>query len=178
MSSSDRPSDDGSFTREVGTQTGKAVVLILVVVVVAVVLLQHRTTTTTTTPKPAVSATPPPPSVTTSTTSALIPPAQIKLVVLNGTLKGNLASQFTTKLKASPGYNTTVADNTTTAVQGSMVIAVTPQYLPEADALAVQLGLPPTAVVNGVPANAPIHTSEETIGNLILIVGSDLASQS
>jgi hypothetical protein len=167
-------SDDGSFTREVGTQTGKAVLLIVVAVLVAVLLL-HHTSGTTSTPKvtKAPSATVP---ATSTTTAALVPPSQIKLLVLNGTGKGVLAGQFTTKEKQM-GYQTQAPDNTTSVVDSSTVYAVTPQYAAEAQFLAQQLGLPPTAVVTNLPADAPIATGEKTIANLILVVGPDLANK-
>jgi hypothetical protein len=170
-------SDDGSFAREVGTQTGKAVVLIVVAVLVAVLLLHHASGTSTVTSKPKTTAAPAltAPS-TTSTTVALIPPASIKLLVLNGTQKGVLAGQFTTKLKEM-GYQTQTPDNTTSVVDSSTVYAVTPQYAPEAQFLAQQLGLEPTAVVTNLPSDAPVASSEKTIANIILVVSTDLANK-
>ncbi|MDQ6837410.1 MAG: LytR C-terminal domain-containing protein [Actinomycetota bacterium] len=171
-------SEDGSFTREIGTQTGKAVVLIVVAVLVAVLLLHHRSGPTTTvtsktapTTAPAATAAP-----TTTTTVALIPPANIKLLVLNGTLKGVLAGQFTTKLKEM-GYQTQTPDNTTKAVDSSTVYAVSSQYSAEAQFLAQQLGLAPGSVVTNVPNDAPISSSEKTIANVILVAGPDLVNK-
>ena len=170
-------SDDSSFTREVGTQTGKAVVLIVVAVLVALLLLDHNSGTTVTskpktTPAPAVT----PPSTAPPSTAVLKPPSAIKLLVLNGTQKGVLAGQFTTKLKEM-GYQTQTPDNTTSVVDSSTVYAVTPDYAPEAQFLAQQLGLPSSAVVTNLPTDAPIATSEKTVANLVLVVSTDLANK-
>jgi hypothetical protein len=169
-------SDDGSFTREVGTQTGKAVLLILVAVLVAVLLLHHTSGTTVTSTPKGTKAPPPTASTTSTTAAALRQPSQIKLLVLNGTGKGVLAGEFTTKEKQM-GYQTQTPDNTTSVVQSSTVYAVTPDFAAEAQFLAQQLGLPPTAVVTNLPADAPIAASEKTIANLILVVGPDLANK-
>jgi hypothetical protein len=161
------------------TQTGKAVLVIAIVVVVgwwvllkstpsAHVASATSTTHATTTVRP---TTPP------TTAVALIPPASIKLQVLNGVLSGNLAGQWTTKLKANPGYNTLPPDNATSKVAASEIYIITPGYQREANALAVAVGLPVTAVNQTVPApaTAPIPTAERTTANLVLVIGPDLA---
>jgi hypothetical protein len=117
------------------------------------------------------------PAATPSTTVALIPPASIKLQVLNGLLTGNLAGQWSTKLKANPGYNTLPPDNATAKVAASEIYIVTPGYQREANALAVAVGLPVTAVNQTVPppSSAPIPAAERTTANLVLVIGPDLA---
>lgn len=181
MTTPGKTSEDGSFARDAGTQTGKAVILILVAVLVAVVLLHHGSATTTVRTAKAATTTLPlatlPPTPST-TTQALTPPGQIKLLVLNGTGGGSLAGEFTTKLKADPGYNTLTPDDTTSKVQSSTVYAVSSQYTPEADFLAQYLKLPPSAVVTNLPSTAPIHSSEQNIAMLVLVIGPDLASSS
>lgn len=170
-------SDDGSFTREVGTQTGKALLLIVAAVLVAVLLLHHSSSTTTVTSKGKSATTPPataPPTAPT-TTVPVIPANQIKLLVLNGTQKGVLAGQFTAKLKEM-GYQTQTPDNTTKVVTSSSVYAVDPKYAPEAQLLAQQLGLEPSAVAN-LPTDAPVASSEKTVANLIVVVADDLANK-
>lgn len=177
MTAPGRSDDDSSFTREVGTQTGKAIALIAVAALVAVLLLHHNAGPTTVTSKPKTTTAPALTApTTTSTTVALIPPANIKLLVLNGTQKGVLAGQFTTKLKEM-GYQTQTPDNTTSMVDSSTVYAVTPQYSAEAQFLAQQLGLEPSAVVTNLPADAPIASSEKTVANVILVVAQDLANK-
>ena len=117
-------------------------------------------------------ATPP-----TTVAAALIPPSSIKLQVLNGVLTGSLAGQWSAKLKANPGYNTLTPDNSTAKVATSVIYIITPGYRREANALAVAVGFPVTAVNTTVPApsSAPIPAAERTTANLVLIIGPDLA---
>ena len=179
MSQPGRPQDGPSS----GTQTGKAVLLIAVVVLVGWLVLKHNpktphaaglTTTTTHSShtRPTVKSTAVP-----TTTVPLVPPSSIKLQVLNGVLTGSLAGQWSTKLKANPGYNTLAPDNATAKVAQSEIYVLTPGYLPEARALAVAVGLPASAVNPTVPAplTAPIPTAERAIANLVLVIGPDLA---
>jgi hypothetical protein len=161
------------------SQTGKAVLVIAVVVVVGwLVLLRSTPSTHVASPATTVHATTTTHPATTPTTAAaaLIPPASIKLQVLNGVLTGNLASEWSTKLKANPGYNTLPPDNATTKVAASEIYIITPGYQREANALAVAVGLPVTAVNQTVPApaTAPIPAAERTTANLVLIIGPDL----
>jgi hypothetical protein len=163
------------------TQTGKAVLVIAVVVVVGWwVLLKSSpsshvasgATTTLHTTTTIHQATAP-----TTAVAPLIAPASIKLQVLNGLQTGNLAGQWSTKLKANPGYNTLPPDNATAKVAASQIYIMTPGYQREANALAVAVGLPVTAVNQTVPApaTAPIPAAERTTANLVLIIGPDLA---
>lgn len=165
--------------REGGTQTGKAIVVIVVMLVLGWIVLRHGTSSTPTavssTNRTAASATtttvPPPPTT-------LVPPASIKVQVLNGTGSGSLASQFTTKLKTSPGYNTLAPDDATSKVTTSAIYVMTPGYLPEAYALATAVGLPASAINTTIPAptSAPIPTSERSKADIVLVIGPDLAS--
>jgi hypothetical protein len=116
---------------------------------------------TTTVPRPA-------------TTTALVPPASIKLQVLNGVLTGSLAGQWSNKLKASPGYSVLPPDNSTAKVASSVIYVITPGYGPEGNALASAVGLTPAAVQTVVPATAPIPPAEKAKANLVLIIGPDL----
>ena len=72
-------------------------------------------------------------------------------------MTGSLAGEWSAKLKANPGYNTLAPDNATAKVAQSEIYVVTPGYLPEANALAVAVGLPVTAVnpTTPPPATAP-----------------------
>jgi hypothetical protein len=162
------------------TQTGKAVLVIAVVVVVGwLVLLKSTPSTHVASPTSTTHATTTIHPATTPTTAAaaLIPPASIKLQVLNGVLTGNLAGTWSAKLKANPGYNTLTPDNATAKVAASVIYIITPGYQREANALAVAVGLPVTAVNTTVPApsTAPIPAAERTTANLVLIIGPDLA---
>lgn len=169
-----------------GVQTWKAVLLIAVLVAIGAIVLNqtgksspaasssHRTTTTTST-----TAHTPPASTTTPTT--LVPASHVKVQVFNGA-SANLpiASQWTNKLKTSYGYETGTPDNATSLVSKSVIYVVTPGYQPEADALALTIGLTPASVNPAAPppASAPIPASQRNSGaNLILVVGPDLASK-
>jgi len=167
--------------REGGVHAVKAAVVIALVVVLGVVVLHHTTTSRSASTAPSSRAssgaptTAPAPSTTTTT---VVPPASIKLQVLNGTGSGTLAGQWSTKLRATPGYNTLAPDNTTSKVTQSAIYVETPGYLPEAYALATTVGLSPSAVNTTIPApaTAPIPTTERSKANLVLVIGSDLAS--
>jgi hypothetical protein len=169
-----RPGSDG------GLNWAKALVLIVVLVIIGVLILKdtgkgtpsartggsHATTTTTATTVP----------VSTSTTT-LLPPAQVKVQVLNGAnFSQPLASEWTAKLKARPGYTMEPGDNATSTVAASTIYVVTPGYLPEAEQLAATVGISNSAIVSSVPTNAPIKASERSTANLILVVGPDLAA--
>jgi hypothetical protein len=159
-------------------QTGKAVVVIVVVVIVGWVILRHGPSSThaaapsTTHPTTATTAAP------TPTTTPLVPPASIKLQVLNGVLVGSLAGEWSAKLHANPGYDTLPALNATAKVAQSVIYIVTPGFQREANALAVAVGLPVTAVNTTIPppASAPIPPQDRASANLILVIGPDLAS--
>jgi len=171
--------DDGSFARDAGTQTGKAVIVIVVVVIIGYLVLHRSPTSNVATSTTHHVTTTASATSTTSTTVALIPPSQVKLQVLNGVLVGPLASDLSKKLQASQGYDTLAPDNATAKVASSEIYAVTPSYLPEARALASALDLPSSAVsaTSPPPSSAPILPKELTNANLVLIIGPDLASQ-
>jgi LytR cell envelope-related transcriptional attenuator len=161
--------------------TGRAILVILVVVVVGWLVLHHSTspathatsTPTTAATQPAVST----PATTPSTTVPLVAPASIKLQVLNGMLTGSLSGEWSAKLKANPGYDTLSALNATARVAASEIYVVTPGFQREADALAVAVGLPATAVnaTTPPPATAPIPGGVSSTANLVLVIGPDLA---
>ena len=160
-----------------GTQTGKAIVVIAVMVVLGWVVLRHGSSGPAATSVPRASA-----AVTTTTvpttTTTLVPAASIKVQVLNGTGSGNLASQWSSKLKTTAGYDTLAPDDATSKVSASAIYVITPGYVPEAYALATAVGLPPSAVNTSVPApsSAPIPASERAKADLVLVIGPDLAS--
>jgi hypothetical protein len=178
---SGRP-DGGGGSGDGGTQTLKAVLLIAVVVIVGILVLAHNpkspSASTSSTTRPSHSSTTTATTVPHSTTSTtLVPVSSIKLQVLNGTGSGNLATQWSNKLKANPGYATQPPDDATAKVAASEIYVITPGYLPEAYALAKTVGLANSAVVTTIPppATAPIRTSERTTSNLVLVIGPDLA---
>jgi hypothetical protein len=170
--------------REGGVHAAKALILIVVVVAIGLVVLHHSQKTTTAATRPTSShskgkatTTTTPPAPTTSTT--LVPVASIKLQVLNGVGVGQLAGEWSAKLRRSPGYDTLAADNATATVSASEIFVMTPGYTAEADALAVTIGLTP-AIVNPTvpaPASAPIPATERAKANIVLVIGPNLASR-
>jgi hypothetical protein len=159
-----------------GTQTGKAFVVIAVMVVLGWVVLHHSSSGPAT-PVGHAAATVTTTTVPTTTTT-LVPPASIKVQVLNGTGHGSLAGQWSSKLKTTAGYDTLAPDNATATVTTSAIYVMTPGYVPEAYALATAVGLPSSAVNTAVPApsSAPIPASERAKADLVLVIGPDLAS--
>jgi LytR cell envelope-related transcriptional attenuator len=162
------------------------VALIVVVVLIGWAVLHHTTkpshgssssaSSPTTAPH---SSTTVPGSATTTTTVPVIPPSSIKLQVLNGVGSGQLATEWSTKLRANPGYNTLAPADATATVPKSEIYIVTPGYLREAEALATTVGLTSAAInqTTPPPASAPIPSTARANANLVLIVGPDLAGK-
>lgn len=162
-----------------GTHAGKAALVIAVVVVLGWIVLHHGPNARLAPSAASTSRTTTAATLAPSTTSTtIVPPASIKLQVLNGTGSGNLATQWSNKLRSSPGYDTLAPDNATAKVSQSEIFVLTPGYLPEAYALATTVGLSPSAVNTTIPApaSAPIPTSERSKANLVLVIGPDLVS--
>jgi hypothetical protein len=165
------------------TQIGKAIILIVVTAVIAILVLHHvgsstastattASTTTTTvakgkakTKKPAASNKP------------LVPPAQIKLQVLNGLQTGSLAGNLSAVLKTQHGYDTLNANNTTATDSTSMIYVVTHGYYREAEVLAGYVGLTKSSIHRGVPSSAPIPSGVAGQANLVLVIGSSLQAR-
>jgi LytR cell envelope-related transcriptional attenuator len=168
-----------------GTHTLKALVLIVAVVLIGWAVLHHTTKahgSTSSASSPTTVPTAPTTvrgGATTTTTVAVIPPSSIKLQVLNGVGSGQLATQWSTKLHANPGYNTLAPADATSTVSASRIYIVTPGYQREADALATTVGLTAASIVPTAPppASAPIPSSARTNANLVLIIGPDLAGK-
>ncbi len=180
----DEPSSGrgGSFGRDPGTQTIKAVVLVAVVVIVGFVVLKNVgsgskaikvASPATHVPTTKAAA----PTVTTPTTTAPPNPATIKVLVLNGTSTPNAATYFTNKLHAA-GYNTLApGDATSLTVTTTMVYVNAPGK--SGTQVAQSLGLGPTSVANSVPANAPISSAliKQDTPDVVVLIGKDISSQ-
>jgi len=165
-----------------GAQTLKAVVVIAAVVLIGVLVLHHNpkastATTATTKAHSSHGSTTTIHAPVSTTTVAQIPPASIKVQVLNGVGTGNLATQWSTKLRTTFGYNTLAPDNATAKVTTSAIYVMTAGYLPEAEVLAAHVGLPITAINTTIPAPAtvPIKPAERAAANLVLVIGPNLA---
>jgi hypothetical protein len=162
-------------------------VVTVIAVVIAVLILHHNgegsssaaatgpTTTQSANTTTTISVT----GVPTTTTVPLVSPPEIRLQVLNGIGTGSYAGEFSTKLHATPGYNTLAPDNATATAQSSAIYIVTTGYLPEAKALAATVGLPASAIVQTTPppSTAPIPAADLTKADLVLVIGPDLRSK-
>ncbi len=178
-------SGDGSFVRDAGTQTTKAILLVGLAVLVGVLMLSHTPgakapirTAATHTPA-GVTPTTTLPAATTTTTPAPAPDT-VKVLVFNGTTTPHGAGYFQNKL-AQLGYNTLAPENAdTTTVTSTEVFAVSPSYVPSADAIARALGLATSAVHTTVPTTAPVSSAlvRQLTPDVVVLVGADIANQS
>lgn len=166
--------------RDSGVNGVKAVLLIAVLLVLAIVVLARSAGHSNVATKASTHKSIPPTTVGSTTTSTppttVLPASQVKVEVLNGVLTGSLAGEWTTKLKANPGYQTLTPNNATAKVTASAIYVITPGYASEGDALAAAVGLPASAVNTTVPASAPIPTADRASANLVLVIGPDLVA--
>lgn len=130
----------------------------------------HTSSTTTTTPVTG--------PTTTATTLPPVTPANVRLQVLNGVGSGNYSSEWSTKLRANPGYDTLAPNDATHTVASSQIYIITAGYLPEAKALATAVGLHTSAIVTATPppSTAPIPANDLSAADLVLVIGPDLES--
>lgn len=109
-------------------------------------------------------------AATTSTTAAPRPPAEVKVLVANGSGTNGAAGGTTDALEAL-GYVTWTPTNAERVP--STVVYFTDGYQPEAEALAEAIGAPAAAVTQ-MPAVAPVDDLQ--LANILVVVGPDLAS--
>lgn len=178
----DDPShEEGSFGSD-SSQTVKAIVLVAIVVIVGFVVLKNigggSKTIKTTSPTKSVpvssSATP---TVTTSPTTIPPNPANVKVLVLNGTSTSGAATYFSNKLHTA-GYNTLSAgDATSRTVSTTMIYVNTPGS--PGTAVAATLGVGTTDVVSSVPPSAPVSSTliKQDNPNVVVVIGRDISSQ-
>ena len=155
----------------------KGIVLVVVAVLIGIGLLRDDDAGTTTVavgaaddpaaPDNGDSATS---SSTTSTTAPPRAPADVKVLVANGSEVSGAAGAQTDALEAL-GY---VAANPTNAdLVPATVVYFTVGYQAEAEVLATAIGAPATAV-KALPTPAPVGDMQ--LSNLLIVVGPDLAS--
>jgi hypothetical protein len=167
--------DDGSFSRSAGTAFARGIALIVAAIVLGVVLLNA------TDKSPELTAKADTPGVTTtttardSTTSSTAPakahdPAQVPILVANGSKVKGAAGRIAESLKAS-NYVLKESVNTDTPAEGS-VVYYTPGY--EADARAVAALLTPPPAVQAMPSTAPVKNLAGA--KLLVVVAADLAA--
>jgi hypothetical protein len=170
--------DDGSSRHAGGIQVGRAVILVGIAAIVGIVLLHRGTSgatrvassaTTTTTVKGGGGTTRT--TVTTPTTTLPVhPPAQVKVLVANGSGVTGLAGLVSTRLRTG-GYDTLASVNANQRVAAS-VVYYAPGYQREAAILAQSLGLAPTSVQ---PMPTPPPVASLGTANVLVVAGPDLA---
>lgn len=107
----------------------------------------------------------------TTTTIAARPPAEVAVVVLNGTSVSGAAGRYSTAL-GSAGYQMLESGNSTTKVAATQVFFA-PGFELEAAAVALAIGAPATVVPAALPTPPP---GEVGAANVVVVVGDDLAS--
>lgn len=110
-------------------------------------------------------------SSTTPSTEAPRPPAEVKVLVANGSSVNGAAGTQTDELEAL-GYVTATPTNAAERVPAT-IIYYTAGFEPEARQLAESLGLAGTAVAK-LPAVAPVDDLQ--LSNLLVVLGPDLAT--
>jgi hypothetical protein len=113
-------------------------------------------------------------SSTTQSTLAVRPPAQVPTIVLNGTKTSGAAKRYSQAL-ATAGYNLTNpnGDTATSQTETTTKVLYLPGFQKEADAVAVAIGAPQTAV-GPVGSTLPGTTANASV---IVVLGTDLASK-
>jgi hypothetical protein len=114
-------------------------------------------------------------ATTTTVATTLVPPAQLKVVVVNASGKAGVAKTRGQELQGK-GYPNT---SWITATQSSpdTVVYFAPDAQAESNAVATALGLDPTTTVHPLPAPPPA-TKESPIppdAKTVVMIGSDLA---
>lgn len=112
---------------------------------------------------------PPIPATTTPTTQPSRAPAEVSVLVANGTGIRGLGGQTASALKGV-GYNTLEAVDATRALDVTSV-QYAESYEPEARAIALTLGLPSTAVQ---ALNSPAVPDTQG-ANVVVLLGADVA---
>jgi hypothetical protein len=172
---------DRSFGQSAGIHAGKAFGLVAAALLIGVVLLHHNggpvrvsaVGQTTTTARQSTSTTVP--GTTETTALGLRAPADIKVLVANGTTVGGLATRVSDKLH-NLGYNTLASTNTSAKGVTATVVYYGPGYQQEATVLATQqLGLKATAI-QPMPPPGQVPVANLNGANIVVIAGADLGT--
>jgi hypothetical protein len=173
--------DDGSFARSAGTAAVRGALLIILAVALGIALLATTGDDDiegVATDDSAEVDTPPAstPDVGTPTTTTAPPapqarpPAEVRVLVANGSGVAGVATRFKDQL-AGAGYNALAPVNTTSRPLPS-VVYFAPGFDAEADALAATLA--PAPPVEAIPAEPPVEQLGEA--DVLVVVGPELAS--
>ena len=167
--------DDGSFPRSAGSALARGIALIVAAVVLGLVLLNATEKSpvlqaTADDGDPAVTTTTEPESTTTTAAARAHDPAEVTILVANGSGVKGAAGRIAESLKAS-NYVLKESTNTQTPAEASIV------YFAEgyqADARAVASLLTPPPGVQPMPATVPVK--DLAGANLLVVVAADLAA--
>lgn len=107
----------------------------------------------------------------TTTTLAARAPAEVTVIVLNGTSVGGAAGKYSTAI-GSAGYQMLEPGDAATKIPTTQVY-FTPGYELEAAAVALAAGAPATVIPVALPTPPP---GEVGTANVVLVIGADLAS--
>jgi hypothetical protein len=107
----------------------------------------------------------------TTTTLAARSPAEVSVVVLNGTSVGGAAGKYSTAI-GSAGYQMLEPGDAATKIPATQVF-FTPGFEREAAAVAIAAGTPATVTPAPLPAPPP---GEVGTANVVIVIGADLAS--
>jgi hypothetical protein len=107
----------------------------------------------------------------TTTTLAARAPAEVTVVVLNGTSVSGAAGKYATAI-GSAGYQMLDPGDAATKIPATQVF-FTPGFEREAAAVALAAGAPATVIPAALPTPPP---GEVGAANVVLVIGADLAS--
>jgi hypothetical protein len=110
-------------------------------------------------------------SGSTSTTVAVKSPAEVTVIVLNGTSVSGAAGKYSTAI-GSAGYQMLTPGDAPTKIPATQVF-FTPGYEREAAAVALAAGAPGTVTPAALPSPPP---GDVGAANVVVIIGADLAS--
>jgi hypothetical protein len=172
---------DGSFGRSAGAAVGRGVILLAVALVIGVILLNATdgappgsqvvastkkkddgVASTTTTTAPVVPTTAP---------TAAHAPAEVKVIVANGSGATGVGRKATDLLRPAK-YNVLAPTNAANTAESSVYFA--PGYDKDAAAIATTLQLAPTSV-KALPSPPPITDSKGA--NVVVVLGGDAATK-
>jgi hypothetical protein len=127
-------------------------------------------TTPTTSPTTSPTTTPP--------TTAPLNPANVKVLVLNGTTTSGAATYFTNKLHGA-GYNTLAAGNATARSVSTTMVYANKAGSPATTGVAHTLGVGPSSIASSIPPNAPVAATllQQDNPNVLVVIGTDISSQ-
>ena len=112
-----------------------------------------------------------PPSSTPASITQAHDPAQVKVLVLNGSGKSGVAKTVADTLKAA-NYTTLDPGNAKGGTVTQSIVYFVPGYDVDAANVATKLGLPPTAV-QAMPSPVPASVGDPKDANVVVVVGTD-----